>query len=256
MQKNKIINSFVSIGKYQNFLNGILLLSKNSISSYLCVANVHMLIEGYKDPEFQQIINQADMATPDGMPLAKAIKWLYGIDQERVAGMDLMPDLMRESEEQKLKIYLYGSTDKILGKIYAKAKNDFPKLEICGMYSPPFRELTSEEKESVIEQINHANPDFVFVALGCPKQEKWMAEHRGKIYSCMIGLGGAFEVYAGLKDRAPLWMQKASLEWLYRLIQDPKRLWKRYFYTNNLFIVLFLKQLLAIKIFSKATNEC
>jgi len=254
MQKHKIINSFVSAGRYLDILNDLIHLSKKQVSSYVCISNVHMLIEGYRDPDFQKVINSADIATPDGMPLAKAIKWLYGIDQERVAGMDLMPDVMKESEEKRLSIYLYGSTDEILHTIIKKAKDEFPNLSICGSYSPPFRELTQNEKENVIEQINNTNPNFVFVALGCPKQEKWMAEHKGKINSCMIGLGGAFEVYAGVKSRAPLWMQKASLEWLYRLIQDPKRLWKRYLYTNTKFILLLFKQLLLTHISSNIYN--
>jgi N-acetylglucosaminyldiphosphoundecaprenol N-acetyl-beta-D-mannosaminyltransferase len=247
LKKKQILNTFISTGSYESFINHLFSLAKLKASSYVCVANVHMLIEGYKAPAFQQIINQADIATPDGMPLAKAMKWLYGIDQERVAGMDLMPDLMRECARHNLSIYLNGSTDEILAQIIEKASADFPELHICGAYSPPFRELSSEEKHSIIEKINKTNPDFVFVALGCPKQEKWMAEHRGKIKSCMIGLGGAFEVYAGVKDRAPLWMQKASLEWAYRLFQDPKRLWKRYLVTNTLFIIVLFKQWLKTK---------
>ena len=111
--------------------------------------------------------------------------------------------------------------------------------------------MSNKEKSNIITIINDSNPDFVFVALGCPKQEKWMAEHKGKVNSCMIGLGGALEVYAGVKDRAPLWMQKYSLEWLYRLAQDPRRLWKRYFVTNSLFIILFIKQYIIQKTLKK-----
>lgn len=255
MKKKQILKSLISIGSYQSFIDNLLIYSKLQTSSYICVANVHMLIEGYQDSDFQHVINQADISTPDGMPLAKAIKWLYRMDQERVAGMDLMPDLMNVCEEQKLSIYLYGSTDEVLSKIVDRAKIEFPNLDICGMYSPPFKYLNDIEKKEIVKQINTSNPNFVFVALGCPKQEKWMAEHQGKINSCMIGLGGAFEVYAELKNRAPFWMQKASLEWLYRFMQDPKRLWKRYLYTNSLFVILFLKQFLLIKIFSKETNK-
>lgn len=247
-----VIHSSITNGSYQSFINKLIDISNNKTSSYICVANVHMVIEGYQDPQFQEVVNNADMATPDGMPLAKAIKWLYGIEQERVAGMDLMPDLMWECARQGLSIYLYGSTDEILARIMEKAAIDFPGIIICGAYSPPFRELEPSEKDEIIEHINAADPHFVFVALGCPKQEKWMAEHRDRINSCMIGLGGAFEVYAGVKERAPLWMQKASLEWLYRLIQDPKRLWKRYLITNTLFVWLLLRQWIKIK--AKPTN--
>lgn len=244
--KKNIINSYISAGSYQSFIDHIITLSNTKTSSYVCVANVHMLIEGYKECAFQHVINNADLATPDGMPLAEAMKWLYGIEQERVAGMDLMPDLMKTFEEKGLSIFLYGSTDDVLAKILSKVKSEFPTLK-CNAYSPPFRTLLDDEKNNIITMINEKNPHFVFVALGCPKQEKWMAEHRGKVNSCMIGLGGAFEVYAGVKNRAPLWMQKASLEWLYRLIQDPKRLWKRYLYTNSLFVYALLKQLIYTK---------
>lgn len=248
MKKNKIIKTLISTGTYDKFLHEILELSKNTISSYICVSNVHMTIEAYQSKTFCEIVNNADMATPDGMPLAKAMKLLYGIEQDRVAGMDLMPDLMKVSEEKELSIFLYGSTEETLQKITKKASKEFPNLKLF-TYSPPFRALSNEEKYNTVKMINNKKPNFVFVALGCPKQEKWMAEHKGKVNSCMIGLGGALEVYAEVKDRAPQWMQKYSLEWLYRLIQDPKRLWKRYVMTNTLFIFLLFIQIMRVRIF-------
>lgn len=247
MQQKKILKSFISIGSYQKFITEILKLSEEKSSSYISISNVHMTIEVYRDEKFEKVVNHSDITTPDGMPLAKAIKLFYGINQERVAGMDLMPDLMKRSEELGKSIFLYGSTNEILSIIKKKSQKEFPSLKL-EIYSPPFRELNDIEKNEIIHQINDFNPDFVFVALGCPKQEKWMAEHKGIINSCMLGLGGVFEVYAGVKNRAPLWMQNNSLEWLYRLIQDPKRLWKRYLYTNSLFIILLLKQLLLQKL--------
>ncbi len=248
MKKNKIIKTFISTGKYEQFIDEILELSKNTVSSYICVSNVHMTIEAYQSESFCDIVNSADMATPDGMPLAKAMKLLYGINQDRVAGMDLMPDLMKISEEKNLSIFLYGSTDDTLTQIVSKAKVEFPNLEL-NVYSPPFRTITDTEKEDIVTMINQKNPDFIFVALGCPKQEKWMAEHKNKINSCMIGLGGALEVYADIKDRAPQWMQDYSLEWMYRLMQDPKRLWKRYLVTNTLFVFLLLVQIVKVRVF-------
>lgn len=247
MRKKRIINSFISTGCYHEFISNIINLSKNKTSSYVCVTNVHMTIEAYKSEYFKKVVNNADIATPDGMPIAKAIEFLYDIKQDRVAGMDLMPDLMRIAEEKNLSIFLYGSTEETLVQIVSKAKVEFPNLNL-NVYSPPFRTMTDIEKENIVTMINQKNPNFVFVALGCPKQEKWMAEHKNKINSCMIGLGGALEVYAGIKDRAPQWMQKYSLEWLYRLIQDPKRLWKRYFITNTLFIILLFIQIVKVRI--------
>lgn len=239
--KKQVIKSLINIGSYNSIVEQVLQLSKTKQSSYICVANVHMSIEGVLSKEFQEVINNADITTPDGMPLAKAIKLIYGLAQDRVAGMDLMPDLIQKCAEDNMSIYLYGSTDEVLEKIITKATQEYPVLKIKS-YSPPFRVLSDEEEGEIVNQINQFNPDFVFVALGCPKQEKWMAEHKDKINSCMIGLGGAFEVYADVKDRAPKWMQDNSLEWLYRLVQDPKRLWKRYFITNSLFVLLFIKQ--------------
>ncbi len=246
MKKKKIIKLLINIEKYEQFVAEILNLAKNKKSSYVCIANVHMTIEAYNDKNIEKIVNNANITTPDGMPLAKAIKYIYGIEQDRVAGMDLTSDIMREAQKNNLSIFVYGLTDKTLSIFINKAKKEFPKLKIKS-YSPPFRKLTDNEKNNIVKMINNYNPNFVFVGLGCPKQEKWMAEHKGKINSCMIGLGGALEVYAGVKSRAPKWMQENSLEWLYRLIQDPKRLWKRYFYTNNLFIFLFFKQFLKQK---------
>jgi len=248
MEKVQIIKSFINIGKYEEFIWNLLELSKEKDSSYVCISNVHMTIEANDSDSFLGLVNDADIATPDGMPLVKAMKLLYGINQDRVAGMDLMPSLMKECDIRKKTIFLFGSTDNILEIIKSKAKNEFPDLKIES-YSPPFRALSEKEKADIVLRINSFNPDFVFVALGCPKQEKWMAEHKNKVKSCMIGLGGAFEVYAEVKDRAPVWMQDYSLEWLYRFAQDPKRLWKRYMYTNSKFILLLLKQLIYLRLF-------
>lgn len=250
MNKKRVVSIDISIGKYQDFLKRFLSLSSEKKSSYVCVANVHMTVEAYLDKDFCSIVNNAEIVTPDGMPLAKAIKFIYGISQDRVAGMDLIGDLFEECEKYEKSIFIYGSTSDTLEKLKIKTSNDFSNL-LLNTYAPPYRQLSKEEKDNDIKMINDLNPDFVFVALGCPKQERWMAEHKDKVNSCMIGLGGAVEVYAGVKDRAPLWMQKYSLEWLYRFIQEPKRLWKRYFVTNSLFIILFLKQYIIQKTLKK-----
>ena len=253
MKKLKIIKSLISTGSYDEFITNLLKLSEGKSSSYVCVSNVHITIEANDDDNFLNVVNAADVTTPDGMPLAKAMKYLYGVDQDRVAGMDLMPSLMQKCETKSKSIYLYGSTQEVLEKIIARAKLDFPSLKLDA-YSPPFRELSIDEKKSVVDKINSEEYDFVFVALGCPKQERWMAEHKDVVQSCMVGLGGAFEVYAEVKTRAPQWIQNYSLEWLYRLVQDPKRLWKRYFITNTLFILLLLIQVVKVKIFRHKEN--
>jgi N-acetylglucosaminyldiphosphoundecaprenol N-acetyl-beta-D-mannosaminyltransferase len=241
MKKRKLLNTRLSIGNYKEFIDEIFMLAQNKKSSYVCVSNVHMLIEAYKDKTFSRIVNNADITTPDGMPLAKSMKLIHGVKQDRIAGMDIMPSILQKAASMSLSIYLYGSTDEVLELIIAKAKRKFPDLKIAGYYSPPFRTLTEGEKQGVIEEINSKNPDFVLVALGCPKQEKWMAENKNKINSCMLGVGGAFTVYAGIQKRAPKWMQRGSLEWLFRFFQEPQRLWKRYLLTNSLFSLLMVK---------------
>ena len=243
LPKKRVISIDVSVGSYQDFINEIVKLAKLKKSSYICVANVHMTIEAYDDKNFQEVVNNAIITTPDGMPLVKALKTFYNIKQDRVAGMDLFPDLLKEAEKNNLRVFLYGSTDNVLNMIEKKAKELFPKINIVGSYSPPFRELTEEEKRKIIVKINEVEPHIVFVSLGCPKQEKWMAEMYGKINSLMIGVGGAFPTFAGLQKRAPKWMQDLSLEWLYRLWQEPRRLFKRYTYTNIKFSFLYMKEL-------------
>lgn len=247
MRKVKVITSLITTGSYEAMTNKIFALAQHNSSSCVYFANVHMLIESYDDPAFNEILNKADMATPDGAPLTVAMRLLYGINQERVAGMDMFPTLLEEAEKRNKSIFLYGGTDKVLRAIVDKAIKEFPRLKIAGYISPPFRVLQEWEKNEIIHTINTADPDLLFVSLGCPKQEKWAAEHKGKIHSCMLAVGGAFNVYAGEQQRAPAWMQRFSLEWLYRLVLEPNRLWKRYLVTNSKFIFLFVISLIRRK---------
>lgn len=209
-----------------------------------------MTIEAYWDPKFAQMVNAADLVTPDGMPLAKAMKLLYGIRQDRVAGMDLLPDLLKKAEEENLGVFFYGGTDEMLQKTQTFVQATYPNLKEQAYYSPPFRALTAEEEIEIIKRINDSGANLVFVALGCPKQEKWMASMKSRINACMIGIGGALPVMIGIQKRAPRWIQKISLEWFYRLAQEPRRLFKRYFVTNTLFLFLIVKQFCQLK-FSK-----
>lgn len=246
-EKKRIVSIDVTQASYSYFISQIINLGRNLNSSYVCVANVHMVVEAYKNPEYASFINSADLVTPDGMPLVKALKLSYGLSQERVAGMDLFPDLLSEAEKQGQSIFLYGSTENVLQNISRRISSEHPTLKIAGIYSPPFRPLTDSESSEIVTLINSSGANLVFVSLGCPKQEIWMANHKGKINAVMIGVGGAFPVYSGLQKRAPVWMQKSSLEWFYRLCQEPRRLIKRYLITNTMFIFLILKQLITQK---------
>ena len=232
---------------YSDAVMELVRLSELPQGSYVCLVNVHMLIEAKDSAAFQNVVNSADLALPDGMPIAKSIKILHGIPQERIAGMDLMDSILAVSETLGKKVFLYGSTEDVLLRLSQKATSEYPELNIS-YYSPPFRKLSDAEDTQILKTINKCNPDFVLVALGCPKQEIWMHKHKNSIASCLVGLGGAFPVYSGDVTRAPEWMQKNGLEWFYRLCKEPKRLWKRYTYTNTKFLLLLCWQFIRIKV--------
>jgi N-acetylglucosaminyldiphosphoundecaprenol N-acetyl-beta-D-mannosaminyltransferase len=214
---------------------------------FVCFANVHMTIEAYNDPQFRKDLELASLILPDGKPLAIASHWLHRKKQERIAGMDFMPAILERASTLNAKVFLYGSEDTTLAKLEEQITIRYPGVILAGMISPPFRPLTAAEKEADIQQINHSGAHFVLVALGCPKQEKWMAGNYTSINAPLLGLGGAFPVMANVRKRSPKWMQQLALEWLYRLLQEPGRMFKRYFYTNSLFIWLLLKELVKPK---------
>lgn len=205
---------------------------------YICVSNVHTTVMSYEDECYRDIQNSGFMALPDGKPLSVVSKKRGFSKAERVTGPDLMEEIFKISEERGYKHYFYGSTKETLNRLDKKLKEKYPKMKIVGMYSPPFRKLTEEENKEIEENLNKINPDFIWVGLGAPKQEIWMSEHKNKVNGLMIGVGAGFDYHAENISRAPKWMQRMSLEWLYRLCQDPKRLFKRYFKTNLKFIKL------------------
>lgn len=247
MQKQSLINFGITLGSYEQFVNRIVENSSAGIPTTICVANVHMFIEAQKNKSFAEILEKADIVTPDGKPLTWALKLLNGIQQERVAGMDLFPSLLKAADKANISIYFLGGSQQMLETLNEKVKNDFPSLHIAGYFSPPFRKLSNEEQNAMIEKINTAKPQLIFVALGCPKQEIWMHEMKTKLNTVLIGVGGALPVYAGMQKRAPVWMQKSGFEWLYRLFQEPRRLFKRYLVTNSLFIYIVGKEFIKKK---------
>lgn len=206
--------------------------------NYICVSNVHTTVTSYEDSEYKKIQNGGALALPDGKPLSIISRKRGFKNAERVTGPDLMGDIFKESEEKGYSHFFYGSSNETLEILNERLKEKYPNLNIIGMYSPPFKPEVSIESDNFINDINSKNVDFFWVGLGAPKQEKWMYEHKDKINSVMIGVGAGFDYYAERIKRAPDWMQKSSLEWLYRLMQDPKRLFKRYFLTNSKFIYL------------------
>lgn len=214
-------------------------------SRVICICNVHSIVTATHDKAHQAVLNAADMSTPDGMPLAWSLRKMGFPAQQRINGPDLMWKYCARAANGSHKVYLYGSTESTLVKLSAALKAAFPLLQIAGISSPPFRQLTVEEDEADIERINASGADVIFVSLGCPKQERWMYEHRGRIKCVMIGVGAAFDYHAGTIRRAPLWMQNSGLEWLHRLASEPRRLWRRYLITNFLFVWKMVFQLAA-----------
>lgn len=203
---------------------------------YICVSNVHTTVMAFRDESYRKVQNSGAMALPDGQPLSIVSRRRGYSEAQRVPGPDLMPAILHLSEEKGYRHYFYGSTPETLEKLRKVLLDRFPKLQIVGMYAPPFRPLTEEEDQEAVQQINGSGADFVWVALGAPKQEKWMYEHRGRVNGLMIGVGAAFDFIAGTVRRAPMWMQKLCLEWVYRICQDPKRMFPRYVSTNFAFL--------------------
>lgn len=217
-------------------------------SKMVCVSNVHMLMEGHWQREFARVLINADLLTPDGMPLAWMAGLMKGQPQDRVAGMELMLALCAQAQETGVSVFFLGSTPEMLETIRQKLAGDFPNLQVVGTVSPPFRELSEAEDEAIAAQINESGAGLVFVSLGCPKQERWMDRHRGQVQAVMVGLGGAFSVYVGEKKWAPVWVRKYGLEWCYRLLQEPRRLWRRYASTIPPFLWLAFKQVVKVRL--------
>jgi N-acetylglucosaminyldiphosphoundecaprenol N-acetyl-beta-D-mannosaminyltransferase len=213
-------------------------------SRYVTLCNVHSVVTASQCESFNKVINQADLALPDGAPVAWSLRREGFPQQQRINGPDLTWRYLAVAEKIGQSVFFYGSTDDTLAKLQARIKKQFPKLRIAGMVSPPYRELSAEEDQAYVDQINKSGANVVFVGLGCPKQEAWMAAHRGRIQAVMLGVGAAFDYHAGTVKRAPVWMQKCGLEWLHRLASEPRRLFKRYTQTNTIFIYRTAKSML------------
>lgn len=203
---------------------------------YMCVSNVHTTVLSFEDPEYRAIQNGGIMAIPDGGPLSSVGRRRGFMNMQRTAGPSYMSEIMEISVENGYRHFFYGATQETLNKLRKALIQDYPDICIAGMYSPPFRPISIEEDEKIVATINKANPDFLWIGLGAPKQEKWMASHQGKVKGFMVGVGAGFDYIAGNIERAPEWMQRNNLEWLYRLKQEPFRLFQRYWSTNWKFI--------------------
>jgi N-acetylglucosaminyldiphosphoundecaprenol N-acetyl-beta-D-mannosaminyltransferase len=215
---------------------------------YVCVTGVHGIMECQRSTELRRIHNNAGMVVPDGMPLV----WLlhaYGCPQsDRVCGPDLMPQLLVQGQRRGDRHFLYGSSDEVLQKLANRLVKLAPEACIVGTLAPPFRPMTAAEDDAAVEYINRCRPDIVWVGLSTPKQERWMAAHRPTLDAAvMIGVGAAFDIHAGVRKRAPQFLRRSGFEWTWRLLMEPRRLWRRYLINNICFIALITPQLIGLR---------
>ena len=239
-----IARSKYSAVPYSKVVESLVELAQKRISAYVCVSNIHTTMMGYFDPKYREITNQSTFSVPDGMPLRWSMCLLGASDQDRVRGPSLMRDLCASGHKHELKHFMYGSSEENLKLLEQKLREENPNITISGMESPPFRELSSEEEEAALERIRNSGANVLWVGLGAPKQERWMWRHKGKLSMPVLGVGAAFDLLSGRIDEAPRLLQWAGLEWLYRFMKEPRRLWKRYLFNNPVFMVIFFIQLM------------
>ncbi len=243
LDSRKIAGTRVDASNYDETVSIICDWSLKRESRYVCVSTVHMVMEGHDNPEYQRIVNNADLVTSDGMPLVWGLRLLGAKHAQRVYGPDLTPLVCEKAADLGIRVGFYGSTTPVLSAMIANLKNRYPTLQVVYQHSPPFRKLTAAETAQEVRDIEESGAQIIFVGLGCPKQEEWMASRRDRINGVMVGVGAAFDFLAGTKSQAPDWMQSAGLEWVFRLATEPRRLWHRYLYNNPRFTGLFLLQL-------------
>lgn len=245
-----IIRSAIDCTSYYEATQKIIAWAEKSKSSYVCISNVHMVMEAFDDLDYQHIVNEADLVTPDGMPLVWAMRLLGISAQERVYGPTLTLHVCNSAATNAIPIALYGGSEKSLSDFCSFLLKKYPRIRIVCKIAPPYRELTQIENINYTHQIVASGAKIIFVGIGCPKQERWMAAHKKLIPGVMIGVGAAFDFHSGRIRQAPQLMQKLGLEWFFRLCMEPRRLFKRYFKHNPRFIYFFIIQLIKEK-FSK-----
>ncbi len=244
LESRSLLGMRVDATSYEDATERIVRWARDGASRSVGIATVNNVMEAYDDPSYREVMNGADLVTPDGMPLVWGLRRLGVGSATRVYGPDLTPLVLAAAAREGLAVGFHGSTPAVLDAMRARLARELPALRVAYAVSPPFRTLTVGEEAQIARDIEASGAKIVFVGLGCPKQEIWMHEHRGVIPAVMVGVGAAFDFYAGTKRQAPRWMQRSSLEWVFRLATEPRRLWRRYLRHNPRFMVLFAKQLL------------
>jgi N-acetylglucosaminyldiphosphoundecaprenol N-acetyl-beta-D-mannosaminyltransferase len=241
IRKSKLYTVDYSLTDYEQASTLIVEKGRKNESFGVSALAVHGLIETVKDSSFQKTVNSINLIVPDGQPIRWALNSFYKAGlKDRVAGPILTKYVLSKASDSKLKIFLYGSTINTLTKLVSFINKNYPGVDIVGIHIDRFREATPEEDLEDIKKINDSKAQIILVGRGCPRQEKWVASHLGKVNGVMMAVGAAFDFHAGNIKHAPKWLQKAGLEWLFRFIQNPKKLWKRYLTTNSYFVYLFL----------------
>ena len=242
--KLSVIGSIISKITYAETSRQVVTWARKAESRYICMANVHMLMEAHDSADFKEIVNRADLVTHDGMPLVWMMRLKGQRGQQRVYGPTLMLHVLEAAARENIPVGFYGGSPEALGSLVNRMQARYEGLNVAFAMSPPFREMNSQEDDEVVRNLNQSGARILFVGLGCPKQEKWMADHRGRAKTVMLGVGAAFDFHAGMKTQAPAWMQSIGLEWLFRLMTERRRLWRRYLYHNPRFIILAVADLL------------
>jgi len=238
-----ILGVRVDATSYADATRRVLEWASGAESRYVCVATVHTVMEAWDDPSFRGVVNDADLVTPDGMPLVWMLRRLGHPTQERVYGPELTLRVCEAAAREGIPVGFYGGHPQALEALVRNFRRRFPALPVVYAWSPPFRPLAPEQDAQVVREIKDSGARVLFVGLGCPKQERWMADHRGKVPAVMLGVGAAFDFHSGRVRQAPRWMQERGLEWVFRLLMEPRRLWRRYLKHNPRFVVLALAQL-------------
>jgi N-acetylglucosaminyldiphosphoundecaprenol N-acetyl-beta-D-mannosaminyltransferase len=240
-----ILGMRVDATSYEDATERIARWAKAHDSRSVCVASVNNVMIAQDDPSFLAVMNDADLVTSDGMPLVWGLRWLGIPSATRVYGPTLTPMIFSRAAEEGIPVGFVGGTPAVLDKLISSASASFPGLRVAYRVSPPFREITADEEARITREINDSGARIVLVGLGTPKQDVWMARQRGKVQAVMVGVGAAFDFLAGVKPQAPAVLQRLGLEWLFRLVTEPRRLWRRYLRQNPRFVVLFARQLLS-----------
>ena len=246
LEHRYILGLRVDASSYEDSTHRILNWARVGESCYVCAANVHMIMETYDAPAFARVVNNAALVTPDGMPLVWALQTLGIKNASQVKGPTLTLHVCQAAAQTGIPVALYGGTPESLAAFAASLHQRFPGIQIVCQISPPFRPLTSKEDAAYTEQIVDSGARILLVGIGCPKQELWMAAHKDRIPAVMLGVGAAFDFHSGRVKQAPSWMEQMGLEWLFRMLMEPKRLWKRYFKHNPRFLLFFPLQCLGI----------